>query len=132
MSSKDDPEIALELPDNLDDFTFDEWCALHEADPDRFDACRLKMLNDLIDSAPEESKPRLRGLMFRMEGEARRSGSQLGYNLRLSSMMMEMLDELREQLNLLCTADSARLEQAAPQSSAAQVIPFNRAGRNNV
>ncbi len=131
MSSKDDPEIALELPDNLDDFTFDEWCALHEADPERFDACRLKMLNDLIDSAAEDSKPRLRGLMFRMEGEARRSGSQLGYNLRLSSMMMEMLDELREHLNLLCTADAAELEQSAPRSTAATIIPFDRAERKD-
>ena len=131
MSSKDDPEIAPELPDNLDDYTFDEWCALHEADPERFDACRLKMLNDLIDSAPEDSKPRLRGLMFRMEGEARRSGSQLGYNLRLSSMMMELLDELREQLHLLCTADAAGLEKSTLQSTAATVIPFNRAERKD-
>ncbi len=131
MSSKDDPEIALELPDNLDDYTFDEWCALHEADPERFDACRLKMLNDLIDSAPEDSKPRLRGLMFRMEGEARRSGSQLGYNMRLSSMMMEMLDELREQLYLLCTADAAEVEQSNLQSTAATVIPFNRSERKD-
>ncbi len=131
MSSKDDPEIALELPDNLDDYTFDEWCALHEADPERFDACRLKMLNDLIDSAPEDSKPRLRGLMFRMEGEARRSGSQLGYNMRLSSMMMEMLDELREQLYLLCTADAAEVEQSNLQSNAATVIPFDRSERKD-
>lgn len=131
MSSKDDPKIALDLPDNLDDFTFDEWCALHDADPERFDACRLKMLNDLIDSAAEDSKPRLRGLMFRMEGEARRSGSQLGYNLRLSSMMMEMLDELREQLHLLCTADAAEFENSTPQSNAATVIPFSRADRKD-
>ncbi len=131
MSSKDDPGIAPDLPANLDDFTFDEWCALHEADPERFDAYRLKMLNDLIEAAPEDSKPRLRGLMFRMEGEARRSGSQLGYSLRLSSMMMEMLDELREQLYLLCTADAAELERSALPSSGAKVLPFNRAQRKD-
>ncbi len=125
MSSKDDPEIASDVPDNLEDYSFDEWCALHESDPQRFDAYRLKMLNDLIDAAPEDSKPRLRGLMFKMEGEARRSRSQLGYNLRLSSMMMEMLDEMREQLYLLCTADVNDLEDSLAPARSAEIIPFS-------
>ena len=131
MSSKDDPELALDVPDNLEQFTFDQWCALHESDPQRFETCRLKMLNDLIDAAPQDSQPRLRGLMFKMEGEARRSRSQLGYNLRLSSMMMEMLDELREQLYLLCAGDAAGLEESTPQSAAATVIPFDREQRKD-
>ena len=127
MSSKDDPEIADDMPANLEEYSFDEWCALHDSDPQRFDAYRLKMLNDLIDAAPEDSKARLRGLMFKMEGEARRSRSQLGYNLRLSSMMMEMLDEMREQLCLLCSADVNELEDALAPASSAEVIPFTRA-----
>ncbi len=139
MSSKDDPEInpeinpgtGPEIPDKLDDFTFDEWCELHDSDPERFESCRLKMLNDLIDAAPDESKPRLRGLMFKMEGESRRSKSQLGYNLRLSSMMMEMLDELREQLYLLSVGDISEIEKASMRPSGAEVIPFERAAGKN-
>jgi len=124
MSSKDDPGIDPDLPDNLDDMSFDDWCEMHRADPQRFESCRLKMLNDLIDSAPEESKPRLRGLMFQMEGESRRSRSQLGFNLRLSAMMMEMLDEMRAQIHLLCAGDISELERQALKPDSAEIIPF--------
>ena len=96
-------------------------------DEDQYDA----LLNDLIDAAPDESKPRLRGLMFKMEGESRRSKSQLGYNLRLSSMMMEMLDELREQLYLLSVGDISEIEKASMRPSGAEVIPFERAAGKN-
>ncbi|MDH3761877.1 MAG: DUF3135 domain-containing protein [Gammaproteobacteria bacterium] len=129
MSSEDDPEIVQDFPDNLEDLSFDEWCDLHQSDPRRFDIYRLKVLNDLIDSAPEESKPRLRGLMFRMEGESRRCKSQLGYNLRLSSMMMEMLDEMQAQIHLLCAADINELNDQALNPASAEVIPFNAAGK---
>jgi hypothetical protein len=131
MSSEDDPEIVLDMdiPDDLDNYSFDQWCHLHESDPQRFDVCRLKILNDLIDSAPEDSRPRLRGLMFRMEGESRRSGSRLGYSLRLSSMMMEMLDEMREQMYLLCAADVSELQDRPEQPASAEVIPIARRGK---
>jgi hypothetical protein len=129
MSSEDDPEIVQDYPDNLEQLSFDEWCDLHQSDPRRFDCYRLKVLNDLIDSAPDESKPRLRGLLFRMEGESRRSKSRLGYNLCLSSMMMEMLDEMRQQIHLLCAADIDELKKRTVNPSSANVIPFNPAGK---
>ena len=124
MSSEDDPGIDLDLPENLEEYTFDEWRDLHESDPRRFDLYRLKMLNDFIDAAPAESQPRLRGLMFKMEGESRRSKSQLGFNLRLSAMMMEMLDEMRQQLRLLYAADVDELERELAKPPSAEVIPF--------
>ena len=132
MSSEDDPLIEPEtpgIPDNLEEYTFDEWRDLHASDPQRFDLYRLKMLNDYIDSAPEESKARLRGLMFKMEGESRRSKSQLGYNLRLSSMMMDMLDEMRQQLTRLCGTDVATLEQELLHPPSAKIIPFSERER---
>ncbi len=133
MSSKDNPERDpedLDYPRDLEHFTFDEWRCLHEEDPHRFDRCRLKLLNDLIDAAPPASRPRLRGLMFRMEGESRRCKNPLHYNLRLSAMMMEMLDELRQQLTLL----SAPAGGDTATARGADVIPFTRpgdAGRNS-
>ena len=124
MSSEDAPRDNQDIPENLEDFTFDEWRDLHDSDPQKFETCRLKVLDDLIDSAPEASKPRLRGLMFQMEGESRRSKSQLGYNLRLSSMMMEMLNEMREQLFLLYATDVKDLEKSSLRPDSAEVIPF--------
>ena len=124
MSSKDDPGIAPDLPDNLEELSFDDWCQLHRDDPQRFESCRLKVLNDMIESAPMESRARLRGLLFRMEGESRRSRSRMGYNLRLSAMMMEMLDEMRAQIHLLCAGDISELERQALKPDSAEIIPF--------
>ena len=124
MSSKDDPGIAPDLPDNLEDLSFDDWREMHQADPQRFESCRLKVLNDMIDSAPIESRARLRGLMFRMEGESRRSSSRLGYSLRLSAMMMEMLDDMRAQIHLLCAGDIDEVERQLTDSDSAEIIPF--------
>ena len=130
MSSKDDPEIALDLPDNLEDLSFDDWCEIHQSDPQRFERCRLKVLNDLIDSAPPESQSRLRGMMFRMEGESRRSKSPLGYNLRLSSMMIELLDDMRAQIHLLCAGNIKDLEERVLNPASAKIIPFQAAGKD--
>lgn len=127
MSSKDDPGIVPDLPDNLEELSFDDWCRLHQADPQQFESCRLKVLNDLIDSSPMESRARLRGLMFRMEGESRRSRSRLGYNLRLSAMMMEMLDDMRAQIHLLCAGDIDELEKQVLKPDSAEIIPFRDA-----
>ena len=127
MSSEDHPRLDPDIPVDLEKYTFDEWLELHQSDPKRFDLYRLKMLNDYIDAAPEASQARLRGLMFKMEGESRRSKSQLGYNLRLSAMMMEMLNEMRQQLTRLYATDVAELERELLNSPSAEIIPF--AGR---
>ncbi|MFT5505615.1 MAG: hypothetical protein ACI8XC_003337 [Gammaproteobacteria bacterium] len=125
MSSQDE-QIDTQMPDNLESLGFDEWKLLHEKNPSIFDDCRLKMLNDLIDSAPEKSRPRLEGLLFQMEGESKRSKSQFSYNMRLSAMMMDMLDELRRQLTILCTTDLTTRETEVEDSPVATVIPFER------
>ena len=136
MSSEDSHERVLqepEFPHDLERFTFDQWCRLHREDPRRFDRCRLKLLNDLIDAAPRASQPRLRGLMFRMEGESRRCKNPLQYNLRLSAMMMDMLDELRRQLADLC-APGGDPGAAGEFARGADVIPLGRrrdAGRDD-
>ena len=129
MSSKDDPRRVpddLEYPHDLEQYTFDEWSRLHEKDPRRFDLYRLKLLDDLIAAAPPASRPRLRGLMFKMECESRRCKNPLHYNLRLSAMMMELLDEMRQQLTRLrAPADGSEDAQAGDRRGA-DVIPFAR------
>ena len=129
MSSKDKPQRDpddLEYPHDLEQYTFDEWCRLHEEDPRRFDRYRLKLLDDLIAAAPPASRPRLQGLIFKMEGESRRCKNPLHYNLRLSAMMMEMLDELRQQLTRLYAPVDAGADAQASDRHGADVIPFAR------
>ena len=113
-------------PDRFEDLSFDGWINLHETEPVHFEKCRLKLLNDLVDSAPERSKPRLKGLIFQMDAEYRRAKSQMDYNIRLSSMMMETLGELNYRLNELVGSKSGYIVQNQLPVETATVLPFIR------
>ncbi len=114
------------LADDLEKFEFDEWRDLFESDPELFERCRKKLLQHQITLAPESARPRLLGLMFQMEAEAIRSPTPISYSLKLSAMMMEKFDELRQKLNLLtgANADYEKVLQHEPES--ADIIHFSR------
>lgn len=116
-----DKEVQAE---DLEKFEFDEWKELYESDPELFDRYRKQLLEHQIAIAPESARPRLQGLMFQMEAEARRSPTPISYSMRLSAMMMDSFDELRQKLALLTgtKADLDKAMQQEPQS--ADIIPF--------
>ena len=113
-------------PDKYEDLSFDSWINLHITEPERFEKFRLKLLNDLVESAPERSKARLQGLIFQMESEARRSKSQMAYNIRLAVMMMDSLGELNDHLNQLVVQKSHNFTQNRTPNRNATILPFNR------
>ncbi len=118
-------------PQKYEDLSFDDWVALHDSEPERFEKYRKKLLNNLVDSAPERSKARLKGLIFQMEAEAIKSKSLMAYNIRLASIMMEMVEELMCQLSRLVTNNSKDMEQDHPPVKSAIIIPFNRASNTD-
>jgi len=111
---------------DLENLGFDDWKELFEQNPERFEECRKRMLEHQITLAPENSRQRLRGLMFQMECESAKARSPLNYNQRLYAMMMEQFDELRESLQLLCKGDANVLAESLDNQSSATVLPFNR------
>ena len=126
MKTYSQANSAKPYPDRFEDLSFDDWINLHESEPAQFEKCRLKLLNDLVDSAPERSKPRLKGLIFQMDAESRRAKSQMAYNIRLSSMMMETLGELNYRLNELIGSKSLNIVQNQLPVETATVLPFIR------
>lgn len=113
-------------PQSYEDLSFDEWKDLYDSEPERFEIYRKKLLYDLVNSAPERSKPRLRGLIFQMEAEAIRSKTPIAYSMRLATMMMEMVGELSYQLNRFVTNDSKDGEQNQSPTKTAKILSFNR------
>jgi hypothetical protein len=132
MRSDSQLNCAKSCPQKYEDLSFDEWVDLHDSEPERFEKYRKKLLNNLVDSAPEQSKPRLRGLIFQMEAEAIKSKSQMAYNIRLSSMMMDMVDELMCQLNQLVTNNFKGMEQDHPPVKSAMILPYSRAPKTDI
>ena len=121
--SQDENDMVVE---DLENLSFDDWKELFEQSPERFDVYRKRMLEHQITLAPEDSKQRLRGLMFQMECESAKSQTPLNYNLRLYAMMMEQFTELREKLQLLCSGDANSFAQKLTDKQSATVLPFNQ------
>ena len=124
MNFESEKSIDQILPDELENLSFDDWRQLHEKDPEQFNYYRKLMLEHQVNLAPEDMQPRLRGLLFRLEGESARARTLLDYNLRLSEMMMELVERLREQLQLISEAQLAGTVVEEPILPSAEIIPF--------
>jgi hypothetical protein len=68
---------------------FDEWRTLASSDPEAFEAMRRKVLQAVIDRAPEKRRQRLQGLQWRVDQVRRRSSSPMAACISLSDMMWE-------------------------------------------
>ncbi|MBL4868288.1 MAG: DUF3135 domain-containing protein [Pseudomonadales bacterium] len=99
---------------------FDELLRLAEKDPDRLEALRAEMCEQLILDAPVELRRRLRGLQFRIDMERRRSSTPMAACIKISEMMHESFGRLRDALN------EAQSIQAGTLTSVSKDIDNNR------
>jgi hypothetical protein len=110
-----------EAPDSLEIPCFDDLVALYKRDVEAFEQLRIRLIEQLILSAPERMQKRLRGLQFQVEMERRKARTPLGACIRLSQMMRESMLELEA---VLCNpAEFLRTRYDRPEAT---VIPFCR------
>ena len=83
----------MELPD------FESLKYLAETNPDELEQLRQRCCQELIDNAPERFRRRLAGLLFRIDMQSRLSNNSMQRCIKLSEMMMDSFNELREALN---------------------------------
>lgn len=84
------------------DSWFDTMMEMAQKDPEGFERLRQKMINDVIDDAPEDNRRRLIGLQWRVDQERRLAKTPLGACIRISNMMWDSVTGeggLLEQLN---------------------------------
>ena len=74
-----------------EDFDFDSLSQLAQSDPQAFEAKRLEMIEQLIDSAPDALRQRLRSVQWRIDMERERSDNPLQACIRISNMMWDMV-----------------------------------------
>lgn len=109
------------------DFDFDDWMALHARDPEAFEARRQAWVDQVIDSAPVEYQRRLRGLMFQVDMERRRSSNPMDACLRISSLMWDKFGDLKSHLNAMANPQqSEQISLRVERGDAAQVLAFSR------
>ncbi|MCP4187059.1 MAG: DUF3135 domain-containing protein [Gammaproteobacteria bacterium] len=122
----DTPQSDDVIAGDLEKLSFNDWKDLFEKDPECFESYRKRILEYQITLAPEQSKQRLRGLMFQMDCEAKKAQTLLSYNLRLYAMMMELFNELRLQLQALCMNDAQTITNQIEKPRLATVIAFDQ------
>lgn len=107
----------MELPD------FESLKNLAETNPDELEQLRQRCCQELIDNAPERFRRRLAGLLFRIDMQSRLSSNSMQRCIKLSEMMMDSFNELRDALHFRGAGES---EEVAAELAVSNdnVIPF--------
>jgi len=89
-------------------FDFDEWVALAKCDPQAFEQRRLEWCQRFIAGAPHDYQRRLSGILFQINMEKRRSANAVDSCIRLSQLMWDKFEELRQELQALMAGNAMR------------------------
>lgn len=109
------------------DIDFDAWMALHQSDPEEFERRRANLIQSVIESAPKHYQRRLKGLQFQIDMERRRTNSPMQSCLRISSMMWDMFEQMRTNLNELIgqpAPEAITMPQSSEQSNNADILEY--------
>ena len=114
--------MHYDLPD------FDKLREMAQHDPEGLERLRVQLCDQLIQSAPEAYRRKLRGLQFRVDMERRRAKSPMAACIAISSMMHDSFDRLRQVLNEAAgNATSTLGGTPHGNTTEAKVLPFRRA-----
>lgn len=108
--------MKAELPE------FDVLLEMAEKRPEQLEALRSELVEAVISSAREDCQRRLRGLQFQIDSTRRTAGSPMAACLRISQMMHESLNNLRECLNEPVSSTSLRDEVQVDTTDDGRVV----------
>ena len=122
-STKSDSSSGLT---NLPEFDFDEWKELHANDPEAFEEKRIEWLTHCIVDSPQQYHKRLNGIMFRVNAIRQIEKNPMQTCIKVSSMMMDSLNDMRSFLSelnhVLLTPDT----QSNTEATSADILDFSR------
>lgn len=116
---------VIELP------AFDTLRALASEDPEALESLRCRLVAEVIDRAPRHQRAQLEGLQFVLDMERRRARNPMHCCIRMSQLMHERVDRLRECLIETVYSDgSALLDSSQKISNTAVILPFHNQGQD--
>lgn len=78
---------------------FDDLVKLAQENPEELENLRQRLCDELIQSAPQEYRRRLRGIQFQIDMERKRAKTPMAACLKISEMMHDSFSQLRDALN---------------------------------
>ena len=105
-------------------FNFDEWMALAQNDPQKFESERMRVMESAIAEAPQHLQHKLRCLQWRIDMERRKHSNALAGCISLNKMMWDFVYAEKGFLHALNLFDGKTAEMEPSRS--AQLLPFKQ------
>jgi hypothetical protein len=106
--------VKKELPD------FDVLLEMAKKRPEQLESLRLELIEDIISSASEDVQRRLRGLQFKVDVTRRTARTPMASCIKISQMMFDSLERLREALS---NPEVAALQRQTQQTGVPVRVP---------
>lgn len=98
---------------------FENWAKLARENPEQFEKQRRTVIQQFLDSAPEDLRPGLEKIQWRVEQERRRAGNPVGAMIAISKLMWDKLYRLNEkQKELLASQGYPVVPMNVPEKKA--------------
>jgi len=110
-SGRDRPDIT---------FDFDEWHALNKESPEKFELKRKQACQQFIQNAPLKYQQRLKGLLFQIDMQRRKSANPMDSCIRLSGLMWDSFYDLFDKVKILSEQSNRKIKPDYTQQTAAQ------------
>lgn len=93
--------------------SFEELMKIANEHPERLEAFRQRKVDEVINSAPDNMKRRLRGLQFQIDCQRQLQKTPMASCLTICSMMCDSLHKLNEALNGTHNTQSELISKSA-------------------
>jgi len=105
---------------------FDAWSALARLDPQAFEVCRDRIINEAIRRAPAHKQLRLRRMQWKLNQIRNTSRTPMIACLRMNRMLWESVIGDRGLLDCLLHPNDSRRRPDATDKLTARIIPFGQ------
>lgn len=105
---------------------FDAWSALAISDPQAFEECRDRIINEAILRAPAHKRLRLRRMQWKLNQIRNTSRTPMIACLRMNRMLWEAVIGENGLLDCLLHLDDSRRRPAPTDKPTARIIPFGQ------
>ena len=100
--------------------SFDVLMELAQNNPEELEQIRIQLSQEILDDATPRLKQRLEGLNFRMNMERQRAKNPLQCCIRITALMHDSFDRMRDELTTLVEPCSPKLKSIELASAANQ------------
>ena len=101
--------------EKIPEFDFEEWSKIAQQDPEKFEAMRRQLLNNLIEQSPAHLKQRMIGLQWQVDQIRNQADNPMAACLQISQKMWNhvlgengLLNTLREPKTILNALNNAQ------------------------